>query len=443
MFVSFSLSGFRSFLHEQTLTMVADPAEKKNLAEHLSPLPVGHDGDVLPLAMVYGPNAAGKSNLLRGLDFLRQSVLDGFDGVQPFSFAGEIPATECSVRFTTAHRLLEYGFEATQDTILSEWLVEVTPDDSPDKVLFERTSTQELTLGDELTTGPAAEKMLALKALGPKTNELLLHSALRNVDRDQLPESFQEATQFLESIVVISAGASFINLAGRIAQDTTFKEHIVKVLRAADTGVCDLETKTEFVDSDDTTDRLARDGGTGIPLPHGAYLEFGEGKNTLTTLSCGHETSSGTIRELDFSEESDGTQRLAHLAPALSSAGKTLYIIDELDRSLHPLLARRFLELFLSHCRTTGSQLVVTAHETTLLTQELLRRDEIWFVEKTHPDLASVLSSLSEFKVRKDRRLARSYLAGRFGAVPHFDEFKLLNRPTEVQGPDAAAKKAG
>lgn len=86
---------------------------------------------------------------------------------------------------------------------------------------------------------------------------------------------------------------------------------------------------------------------------------------------------------------------------------------------------------------------MVTVHDTTLLTQEILRRDEVWFVEKKHPELASILYSLSGFKVRKDRRLNRGYLAGRFGAIPQFDELGIQDGSEDGKASDGATQEAG
>ena len=102
-------------------------------------------------------------------------------------------------------------------------------------------------------------------------------------------------------------------------------------------------------------------------------------------------------------EESDGTRRLLQLIPALKSLkdGPRVYVIDEIDRSLHPILVRGFLDFFLNSCKGERRQLIMTTHESSLLDQDLLRRDEIWFAEKDDSGATS-LYSLLDFKVRKD-----------------------------------------
>jgi len=131
----------------------------------------------------------------------------------------------------------------------------------------------------------------------------------------------------------------------------------------------------------------------------------------------------GQLVEFSIDEESEGTQRLINLIPALFILKKNpekVIFLDELDRRLHPLLSRKFLEFFLQ-CKIEQSknQLIFTTHDTNLLDLDLLRRDEIWFVEKNNQG-ASQLYSLAEFKIRSDLKVEKGYLNGRFGAIPFF-----------------------
>ena len=122
----------------------------------------------------------------------------------------------------------------------------------------------------------------------------------------------------------------------------------------------------------------------------------------------------------DFHEESDGTRRLMDLAPLLNpyEGDDLTYVIDELDRSLHPLLTRRLMEDFLGMSTVCRRQLIATVHESGLIDLNLLRRDEIWFTENN--DEGTELFSLEDFNERGNCRVDRSYLNGRYGAVPCF-----------------------
>ena len=145
-----------------------------------------------------------------------------------------------------------------------------------------------------------------------------------------------------------------------------------------------------------------------------------------------HVGVDGSQVTMPFHEQSDGTRRLTHLLPAMHTARSApgLFVIDEIDRSLHPLLAKGFVRAFLEWCANSGSQLVFTTHDTTFLDTGLLRRDEIWFTRKNVPPGSTELYSLSEFRARNDLKLDKAYLEGRFGGIP----------PMEVEMPDWVQK---
>lgn len=123
------------------------------------------------------------------------------------------------------------------------------------------------------------------------------------------------------------------------------------------------------------------------------------------------------------------------------SAGSKVYVIDELDRSLHPHLTYAFLKFFLESCPRAYQQVIVTTHEAHLLNQELLRRDEIWFVEKDKKQ-QTLLYSLADLNVRNNVRLEKGYLQGRFGAIPFIgDPRKLMDLITCPTNGKAHAKE--
>ena len=160
-------------------------------------------------------------------------------------------------------------------------------------------------------------------------------------------------------------------------------------------------------------------------LPDGmrfAMMRTENGELNLLKIKTRHNLQ-GTEEHIDFEieNESDGTRRLMDLIPALlhSRSSEKVYLIDEIDRSMHPLLSRMFLQAYLDEKNCGRGQLIITTHESWLLDRELLRRDEVWFTEKDKNG-GSHLYSLAEFKVRKDLKLDKGYLDGRFGAIPFF-----------------------
>ena len=123
----------------------------------------------------------------------------------------------------------------------------------------------------------------------------------------------------------------------------------------------------------------------------------------------------------EYSDESDGTQRLFDLIPIyLAQKQNRVIMIDEIDRSLHTNLTRKFLEMFFAVAKDNESQLIATTHDSNLLDLDLLRQDEIWFVERK-PDHSSYIYSLNKFKERFDKKIEKDYLIGRYGAIPVFE----------------------
>ena len=126
----------------------------------------------------------------------------------------------------------------------------------------------------------------------------------------------------------------------------------------------------------------------------------------------------------EYSDESDGTQRLFDLIPIFFAQNRVI-LIDEIDRSLHTNLTRKFIEFFFSAANDNSSQLIATTHDSNLLDLDLLRQDEIWFVERKK-DHSSCIYSLNKFKERFDKKIEKEYLIGRYGAIPILDNLNNL-----------------
>jgi AAA15 family ATPase/GTPase len=150
-------------------------------------------------------------------------------------------------------------------------------------------------------------------------------------------------------------------------------------------------------------------------------------------LKTVHKGKDGLHVSFDFEEESAGTRRLMDILPILADvrSGEKVYVIDELDRKLHPLLSRLFVESYLEQCcDSLRGQLIFTTHDTHLLDLDLLRRDEIWFLQKDNEG-GSNLYSLADLKVRPDLKIEKGYLNGRFGGIPFISPEPLFGA---VQG---------
>ena len=140
----------------------------------------------------------------------------------------------------------------------------------------------------------------------------------------------------------------------------------------------------------------------------------------VKTISLHHGKSFYDFR---FEDESDGTRRLFDLIDILLNRKEdVVYVVDELERSLHPKLTEHYLDIFMQLHSDQRNQLLFTTHESSIMKQSLFRRDEIWFVERDEQN-SSTIYSLDRFKERYDKRLEKAYLEGRYGAIPVFSSF--------------------
>jgi len=142
-------------------------------------------------------------------------------------------------------------------------------------------------------------------------------------------------------------------------------------------------------------------------------------KNQSVTCQKVQFIHNRTEISFSLSEESDGTIRLLDLLEILLNDQQKVYVIDELDRCLHPMLSRKFVQIYLELAKERNNQFIVTTHESRLIDLKLLRRDEIWFVEKNSEGQAKIYS-LEEYNTRFDQKAEKAYLEGRYGGVPIF-----------------------
>jgi uncharacterized protein len=237
-----------------------------------------------------------------------------------------------------------------------------------------------------------------------------------------------------------------------LSSDDRFKEFCASFLKNADTGISRLTVEEQRIEATKVPkpffeqlqglngqDLAVNVGGPGL-----SYELDAETPNTIIrkSLAAHHRIDDGSYA-IAFQDESDGTQRCLNLLPAIyhMTQEPRVYVIDEIDRSLHPLLCHSLIDLFLRSCPRKYQQMIVTTHETHLLDLDLLRRDEIWFVDKD-PQQKSRLRSLAEWSVRTDLRIRKGYLLGRFGGIPFIgDTRKLMDLIAKPQGGATREKK--
>ncbi|HXM44419.1 MAG TPA: ATP-binding protein [Bryobacteraceae bacterium] len=444
MIVSFSVSNFRSFSEEETISLVASNRLSGIHDDHAVPIPDSKK-KVLMTAVLYGANGAGKSNLLKALRHVKSVALSGRTVHQPFRFAAPANAPSTfDLQFIAADRLYRFGFKVDEERITEEWLFQVVGNQQ--KPLYERTTDENgrVTV-DAQGLKDAGEKVMALATVGGPQDQSFLATANATLGAEDLGGELGDVlTWFKESLRLISPDESIGLLGHLLDQDPDFLSFAGAFLKSASTGVDHLEVLKKEIAKDELGNLApdwvfrgltkGRDGSVRVGLGGNELLVERKGENRVYRISvqAAHEHEPGTVVPLELSEESDGTRRLLNLIPALHHLRTTnaVYFIDEIDRSLHPTLVREFLEFFLKSRDGGTCQLIVTTHESSLLDQDLLRRDEIWFAEKDQTG-ATRLYSLLDFKVRNDLEIRKHYLQGRFGAVPFLGGLENLSAKTD------------
>ncbi len=417
MLLRFSATNYLSIRDRAELSFVATPL--KELSEVLIESPFVRHG-VLPVLALYGANASGKSNLLHALARLKSMVVNSFrDGddsteltFRPFKLDEESSnrATELELDFVLKGVRYQFGVHYKSNAIEKEWLYRFPK--AHQQVLYYREveSSEGIYFGRSLSG--------ALKQIESiTTNRALFISAAKKSGHPLLSEIFD----YFKNGVRIQLSNSHLPgqaIAERLKDNPDLQEAIKQHISAVDTGISDIKVET-------------------TALPEQERAMFGELFKAVSKLAgteeafeppedqhqifLGHTGGDGKVRFLDFGMESLGTRYLLTLLPsmidALQSGG--VLVLDEITTGLHTLLAKHLIGLFNGKASNpNGAQLLFTTHDTNLLTQDLLRRDEVCFIEKSRDGSSSVLP-LSDLKTKNTDNIERGYLQGRFGGIPY------------------------
>lgn len=415
MLVEFSVENFRSIKDEVRISLAAGSGTEHR-ETHLVTPELNEGVRSVPLvrsAAVYGANAAGKTNLIRALQAMQRIVLhSGHDlddlPVAPFQFDPEskVQPTTFEVVGIADRMRFQYGFSARRDMVTEEWLYAWPR--GRIQFWFERTTDAETgavscKFGDKL----AGDKEVWRRATRP--NSLLLSTAI-TLNSEHLQPVFG---WFRDNVHVAGVGG-WANLFSLEWCGGDRKAEIVRFLRAADLAIDDLR----LVHRDFSPEMLPAE------LPSEVRRRMNEELSgaKLVQVHVSHDTDSGASVELDLDEESDGTQKMFALAaPWLDTlANGHVIVFDELHDNLHPALVRFLVDRFHDPgVSTEGAQLLFTTHDTSILSQDVFRRDQIWFCERNSSQETQVFP-LTDFRPRRGvENLERSYLSGRYGALPY------------------------
>ena len=447
MLVSFGLENWMSFRDPVEFSMVASQEQQHGSRVFKSSK---YRMRVLPVAAIFGGNASGKSNFFNALNFAKEFIVRGTQPeslipVDPFRLGSahvqEVP-TRFKFELLLENMVYEYSFSVTSKRVQSERLVQIYS--TSEKILFSRE-------GDHIDWLPALAKddLMKFSFRGTRDNQLFLtNSVSQKVDRFKPIYDW-----FRNNLVLISPDMRFGSIEEFFNEDSVIYQSMDQFLARLDTGIVNLRgTKISFDDiqlpaalKKDIRERIGekksmslRDFSTDDRI----LLSLVDGEIVAKRLTATHRGRNGFETQFEMSQESDGSLRVIDLLPAfldLADPNTTkIYVIDELDRSLHSLLVRQLLELFLAACSPDSrSQLLFTTHDLLTMDQDLLRRDEMWVVERNAFGESSIIA-FSEYKeIRSDKDLRKSYLQGRLGGIPHLTANLQMIR----SGPDSSEEE--
>lgn len=452
MLINFAVSNFLSFREETELNMI--PAKSRKMRDHILVETVNKKTEVLPVAVVYGNNASGKSNLIAALQYMQSFVLRGVapraeTGVIPFALDSESrnKPSRFEVIFRQDDVVYSYGFVASSNIVHEEWLFGYFT--SQESLVFERVSSDggatTVKCGSRLLK-EKGKKFLDVYGSGTRQEQLFLTEAFRQNTKTVEPV----IDWFRSSLMVITPHTAFTSIDMKAKHDLKFRSFLEKFLCAADTGIKEVSCLEEDFDRskhlrelpeqivNDILEKLAlqENGTLNINMPgEGAVLTKRDNSIKYMKMRFGHSGEGGRVFPIDKENESDGTRRLVEIAPALDAVRSKdiVLVIDELDRSLHTDITRFYVRTFLTQVMKGKhrSQLIFSTHDTNLLDRDLFRKDEIWFLEKDVEGVSHI-SSLAEYNVNKGLNYENGYLNGRFGSIPFLGNISwLLNEDDE------------
>ncbi|MFQ9753893.1 MAG: AAA family ATPase [Coprococcus sp.] len=424
------------------------------VARHKQHILMGNGKKVLKTGLIYGANAGGKSNFIKAIDFSRDIILEGLEQVDLNKKYFRIDTSNYKVPGVFEYRLMtqsgkEYSYgiaiSYAEKEIISEWLIRIEKNGS-ETFVFNRDINED---GENITESEikyenreeAIRWQVYLEDFGKnisdslKKKTILSDIAERSGKQVGIFKEILDVYNWFQSIIILFPTSQYSGLNQMIEKENV-RQFFSKMMQYFDTGIMSVESKQGPMDFDKIFE--------GIPAEYAEKLKIKisnditnesvlcKVNNQIYSLKKDDDGNIITIKMMqnhgngqdlfEYADESDGTKRLFDLIPLFyEHNGNRVIFIDEIDRSLHTNLTRRFLELFYKLTERDNSQLIATTHDSNLLDLDLIRQDEIWFVERVK-DQSSRMYSLNRYKERYDKRVDKEYLLGRYEAVPVFNE---------------------
>ena len=451
MLIKFAVSNFLSFDERQELSLEAGKARK-----HSERLYTNRRLKLVKCEALFGANASGKSNLVEAFQFVQNMVEDGF----PVGFSNNYYRLNNNKRFEPSQFEIEmiiddkhfcYTFSAilNSGTIVYESLYEITPSGLR-KYLYERDVEKEVFIvGDYFRGKDAIAKLENYGEDSASDHENLFLTIInknKNKMYSDLPELEILKKMFIWFIFKLNISVPEGVLTGYPYFKDSNLEEIADLLNALGTGITKLkivEVPIEVVkrkipeglynkiisNLEKENSRAKKDNKDRHPsIVARAYKEFytfeinPDDSITIRTIEFSHETNDVFF---SLNEESDGTARLLDLIEILFKiSDNNIYVIDEIDRCLHPAMTAKIIDLFLRMAEKRNTQLIITTHESRLLKEDMLRNDEISFMLKTKSG-STIIKSLEKYQLRSDKKIYEALFDGTLEAIPQFNMPKI------------------
>ena len=419
MLVEISVKNFMSIKDEMTFSMVAGLGDE-NLENIIQNDCLSER--ILKSTAIYGANASGKTNFIRALTaailMVRKSnsrnINEQLTEMKPFKFDKNTVNEPCEFKFVFIKNNVKYiyGFSADINRIYTEYLYQYLS--SKPSLIFERKNVNEYKF-----TQIEQSKLEELVTKNTENKLFLSTATAWNYEKTR-----DAYIWFSENIDTYN---DYMNVGGYSLdkfendKEGDLKRFTINLLKEADILIDDYDFQ---VKNTNVNNILAFNN---IKIPNENVVQKEVRISTFHKI----ESDVGDVEsyELELGEESLGTQSLFFFSPILKEAfekGKVI-IIDEIDKSLHPLLVKFIINLFHNdQINKNNAQLIFNTHDTNLLSLNTFRRDQIWFTEKESKKGATDLYPLDDFSVRKTENIQKGYLNGRYGAIPFVVEGNSL-----------------
>lgn len=440
MLYRYSIENFMSFRDKMELSLfpVASSTSSLDSSKVVSPLKA---------SVIYGANASGKSNLIKSISFARNFIVQneklnvGNNPCFRLDTNSVNNPTIFNFEIKLGDNLYQYGFSIifNKSFIQEEWLYELTSD----KSLFVRSYNEEkgfyefeFNIAEMTELEKSRVDVYEEDLKNAKTKLILTEFAKKDIPDSVFWSPIKQVYQWFRKLTVYFPYTRFNLLVAVDANEFTINDLYKKYFQLFNIRIDNIhlnEIPIEMLQLDEDilsemkADLVVRENEKArkgmLNMRGQEYLfELNEyGDLTAKEVKFRHKRLDEGVADFSKSEESDGTQRLFDLIPALARLIKQegVFIIDEIDRSLHSLLTKQIIEFFLSKSKEVNSQLICTTHEVLLLDLALLLPEEIWFVRKSK-DGISKLYPLAQYKIKFPENVRENYLLGRYRGIPEF-----------------------